>query len=131
MRQRLPRTPARCGLLLLALLALCSSSALADVFGPSLPPTVHPTEMGARLLHPRSVLPAATIVTEFGWLINGTSFSAIIARQHAIEPAVVQAAASDDTAAILFLPAGLGSIPVRSAAAAQHQLRIRMLFIAC
>lgn len=112
MRRRLPHTPARC-YLLLALLALCCATSLADVFAPTLPPTTNPAQLGARLLHPRSTLPFKTVITRLDWLVDDVMYSQSRAEAFAFGADELEAAKSDDTAALLFLPAGLGSAMVR------------------
>ena len=86
---------------------------MADVFSPSLPPTTNPLQLGARLLHPRSQLPFQTVVTRLDWLVDDIMFSFTRAEANAVEQEELEAAKSDDTAALLLLPAGLGSVMVR------------------
>lgn len=93
-------------ILLLAL--LWAAPARGDMLFPALPATSAPEQAGARLLHPRSQLPADATITTLDQL-DGLNTGTIA---EPLDPAIVKAAESDPTAALFFLPAGLRSILV-------------------
>lgn len=100
--------PLRILLPLLLLPLLWPTPARCDVLFPALPATAAPEQAGARLLLPRSTLPTGTVITTLERL-DGVLSDTV---PEPIDPAVLVDAQSDATAALLFLPAGLRSVPV-------------------